>query len=361
MSEQDLENRLHTVRELENKYIQCCRIAKLGDNTIQAFDEWIEAVITLLGEYYPANHTDLIWIKDQDYIVGGYDLYKLYKEIKPKIHFMLGDIATGSIQPLKKVTVDNTIMVKKKPLVFISHNSSQEPFVTDLVNLLEDCGFTPDNLFCSSVPDFNIGFNHDIVETLKSKFLDYELFVIFVLSTDFFQSAWCMNEVGAAWAMQADYSIIETKYLDENAIDGVINKTKTRVSFKASEQLLSARMIEMRDKLLDFAGLKRVSEVSWLRYYKKFITQINNRESELTVTTTSANEKSAFLATDDIDTVVQKAIDKLGEFTIKELQEVTGVSHRCLLNKINAMVLSGDLEAVGPKTRRRFMVKSHTI
>ena len=81
----------------------------------------------------------------------------------------------------------------------------------------------------------------------------------------------------------------------------------------------------------------------------------------MTVTTTSANEKSAFLATDDIDTVVQKAIDKLGEFTIKELQEVTGVSHRCLLNKINAMVLSGDLEAVGPKTRRRFMVKSHTI
>lgn len=231
---------------------------------------------------------------------------------------------------------------KKCPLIFISHCGKQNAFVKALVELFESCGFSGDNMFCSSVPGFNIDEGEDIVDTLRKKFVDYNLYVIYVLSSEFFDSSYCMNEVGAAWVLQVANSIIEPRDLDEAKIDGVISKTKNRISFKNDDDdILYDKMIELRNKILVFVGLGDVSESNWRRYYDNFQDKINKD----IVVGISGKEmpKSALpgliYTTESIDSIVKKAINKLDEFTIKELEDETGINDKGFLReKIDFLV-----------------------
>lgn len=240
---------------------------------------------------------------------------------------------------------------KKKPLVFVSHCGSQRRFVTYLVELLEKCGFSRINLFCSSVPGFNIDLDEDIIETLRKKFVDYDLYVLYVFSSDFFDSAYCLNEMGAAWVLQVDYSIIITQGMDETKIDGVVSKTKTRISFKDTGIQLDDRMIQLREKLLAFAGLPKVDEINWNRYYNTFKQQVN----DIPVVPQSKNKPIKAFATGTLDSVVNEAINKLGEFTIKELQDETGFKdYHHVAEKVQALVHSGILEEIGSMSHRKY-------
>ena len=250
---------------------------------------------------------------------------------------------------------------KKCPLIFISHCGKQKAFVKALVELFESCGFSGDNMFCSSVPGFNIDEGEDIVDTLRKKFVDYNLYVIYVLSSEFFDSSYCMNEVGAAWVLQVANSIIETRDLDEAKIDGVISKTKNRISFKNDDDdILYDKMIELRNKILVFVGLGDVSESNWRRYYDNFQDKINKD----IVVGISGKEmpKSALpgliYTTESIDSIVKKAINKLDEFTIKDLEDETGINDKGFLReKIDFLVKSGKLEAIGTPARRKYRRK----
>ena len=250
---------------------------------------------------------------------------------------------------------------KKCPLIFISHCGKQKAFVKALVELFESCGFSGDNMFCSSVPGFNIDEGEDIVDTLRKKFVDYNLYVIYVLSSEFFDSSYCMNEVGAAWVLQVANSIIETRDLDEAKIDGVISKTKNRISFKNDDDdILYDKMIELRNKILVFVGLGDVSESNWRRYYDNFQDKINKD----IVVGISGKEmpKSALpgliYTTGSIDSIVKKTINKLDEFTIKELEDETGIHDKGFLReKIDFLVKSGTLEAIGTPVRRKYRRK----
>ena len=250
---------------------------------------------------------------------------------------------------------------KKCPLIFISHCGKQKAFVKALEELFESCGFSGDNMFCSSVPGFNIDEGEDIVDTLRKKFVDYNLYVIYVLSSEFFDSSYCMNEVGAAWVLQVANSIIETRDLDEAKIDGVISKTKNRISFKNDDDdILYDKMIELRNKILVFVGLGDVSESNWRRYYDNFQDKINKD----IVVGISGKEmpKSALpgliYTTGSIDSIVKKTINKLDEFTIKELEDETGIHDKGFLReKIDFLVKSGTLEAIGTPVRRKYRRK----
>ena len=260
---------------------------------------------------------------------------------------LIGEIETTTSSNSKK---------QKKPLVFISHSGKQELFVSAIVALLEHCGFTKDNLFCSSVPGFNIGLDEDIIETLRKEFLDFNIYVVYVFSNELFDSPYCLNEMGAAWVLQVDNSIIITRDMDERKIDGVVNKGKTRISFKDSDLQLESRMIELREKLTDFVGLPKVKEIDWRRYYVEFIQKLKDGIQQKVKTPAQKPSKPAFTyTTASPDDIISTAINKLGEFTLGDLQKETQIENRTfLMQKINAMLSAGTLEAVGPVAHRKY-------
>ena len=162
----------------------------------------------------------------------------------------------------------------KKPLLFISHSSANENIATNLVQLLRTLGFNNKNLFCSSVPGYDIKEGEDIYDTLASKFQDYNIFVIFLLSSEYYQSAACLNEMGATWVLKANYSTIVCPGFSIPEIKGAINPSKMAVVL-GNNKRVNGKLNNLKDRLIDFFGLPEVEDDTiWENDRNKFIESV---------------------------------------------------------------------------------------
>ena len=162
----------------------------------------------------------------------------------------------------------------KKPLLFISHSSANENVATNLVQLLRTIGFNNKNLFCSSVPGYDIKEGEDIYDTLASKFQDYNIFVIFLLSSEYYQSAACLNEMGATWVLKANYSTIVCPGFSIPEIKGAINPSKMAVVLGDNKRV-NGKLNNLKDRLIEFFGLPEVEDDTiWENDRNKFIESI---------------------------------------------------------------------------------------
>ncbi len=161
----------------------------------------------------------------------------------------------------------------KAPIVFISHSSKDLAFVEALVELLEGIGLDEKTLFCSSVPGYWINLGKDIYEVLLSMFTNRSLFVIFVQSHNFYNSPVSLNEMGAAWALKAEYCSILTPEMEYKEMTAVVDSRD--VAIKVNEKEAPARLTEMKDAILHFLGKADISEVIWERKRNKFLKTVN--------------------------------------------------------------------------------------
>ena len=162
----------------------------------------------------------------------------------------------------------------KKPLLFISHSSANENIATNLVQLLRTLGFNNKNLFCSSVPGYDIKEGEDIYDTLASKFQDYNIFVIFLLSSEYYESTACLNEMGATWVLKANYSTIVCPGFSIPEIKGAINPSKMAVVLGDNKRV-NGKLNNLKDRLIDFFGLPEVEDDTiWENDRNKFIESI---------------------------------------------------------------------------------------
>ena len=162
---------------------------------------------------------------------------------------------------------------EKAPIVFISHSSKDKVFVEALVELLEGIGLDEKTLFCSSVPGYWIGLGKDIYEALLSLFTDRSLYVIFVQSPNFYASPVSLNEMGAAWALKANYCSILTSEMEFSAMTAVVNSHE--VAIKVNHSDAKPRLTELKNSLLKFLGKQTVSDVIWERKRDKFLKTVD--------------------------------------------------------------------------------------
>ena len=125
----------------------------------------------------------------------------------------------------------------KKPMLFISHSSEDEKIATSLVKMLRTLGFNKRNLFCSSVPGYDIPEGEDIYDTLATKFMEYDTYVILLLSKNYYDSVACLNEMGATWVLKAKYSTIVCPGFTIPEIKGAVNPRKMAVVLEDSKRV----------------------------------------------------------------------------------------------------------------------------
>ena len=160
---------------------------------------------------------------------------------------------------------------KKLPLLFISHSSDDEVIVTGLVEMLRTIGFNNKNLFCSSFPGYDIPEGEDIYDFLRDKLTRYELFVIFVLSESYYQSAACLNEMGAAWVLKANYSTIILPGFQIPDLKGAVNPRKMAVVLD-DEKKVNGKLNQLKDRLIEFFGLPEIEDdIIWENDRNKFM------------------------------------------------------------------------------------------
>lgn len=160
--------------------------------------------------------------------------------------------------------------------VFISHSQRDIVIVEKFVDLLNRIGLNRNTLFCSSVPGFNIKQGSgDIFNYLKSEFNNNNLFVVFMLSKNYYESVACLNEMGAAWVLKNQYQTILLPRFEYNDIQGAINPRS--ISFKLEDKYNRVSAIgEFKDNVVEFLQLDSVDSSAWDYSRERFFNEIDN-------------------------------------------------------------------------------------
>ncbi len=153
--------------------------------------------------------------------------------------------------------------------VFISHSSKDHKVVEELVELLEVIGLESTQIFCTSLPGYDIDLGDNFIDSLKDELVGNVL-VIFVLSENFYKSPVCLCEMGATWALSRDHIPIVVPPLSFADIKGVFPLTQGLVITDA------LRINALRDKIIAAFKLPDQSKAStWERRRDRIIERID--------------------------------------------------------------------------------------
>lgn len=108
-----------------------------------------------------------------------------------------------------------------KSIIFISHRSADKEIADILVDFFCGTGIPRESIFCSSLPgnDINEKISEEVKDAIKRSKIN-----IAILSRDYYQSAYCLNEAGVLW-YRDDATVIPIALLEinEDCMYGFLN------------------------------------------------------------------------------------------------------------------------------------------
>ena len=174
----------------------------------------------------------------------------------------------------------------KNPKIFLSHSSADKEYGDALQKLITGLGVKNNQLIYTSHPLHKIPLNANIYDYLREN-IGGNVFVIILWSNKYLESPACLNEMGAAWVAQSDYTNIYTPDFEfgnpkyhECAVD-----TRKMGAVLKGDAHCKASMIEFRNKILNIFGLE-IDEQTWTYYLDNFIEEVKE------ITNRKAKEKS---------------------------------------------------------------------
>lgn len=220
--------------------------------SLSAIDKWYDDNI------YEISHNEFVFNFD-----SHQKNMQLIKEILSEISEQ--DCIAGS-QKMEERTEDTVI--------FLSHKSDDKKYADALERFITGLGVRNDQLIYTSHPLHKIPLDASIYEYLRMHF-DSNLFMIILWSDKYLDSPACLNEMGAAWVTQSDYTNIyvpdfsfgNPKY-HECAVD-----TKKMGAVLNGDAHCKASMLELKNKIEDLFGLKN-EEAKVMYLLEQFIEEI---------------------------------------------------------------------------------------
>lgn len=143
------------------------------------------------------------------------------------------------------------------PAIFISHRSADKKYGDALRKFIIGLGVKNDQLIYTSHPLNKIPLDRNIYEYLRDCFSS-DLFVIILWSNEYLNSPACLNEMGALWVAQKDYTNIYTPSFNfgnpkyhECAVD-----TRKMGAVLNGNDNCKTSMIELKNKIQSMFSLK---------------------------------------------------------------------------------------------------------
>jgi len=174
--------------------------------------------------------------------------------------------------------IDDLIEVEEKrknnkiSKIFISHSSKDEEYVKELISLLNDIGIDKDSnkIFCSSIHGYDIPNGKNIFDYIKEEY-SKDVFVILVLSENYYKSPVCLNEMGATWVTSKEHRAILLPEFKFEQIKGVIDSRK--ICFNITD---SGRLDYFREELREILEInnKNNNNHIWNGDKERFINNI---------------------------------------------------------------------------------------
>ncbi len=202
------------------------------------------------------------------------NLNKLLKEVGLPYKYVLSDDALDTGMFVRSNNVLHSDDIPQYDKIFISHSSLDIEIVRPFVELLEDINVDNDKIFCSSLAEYGIPLGENIADAIKKEFQNKRILVIFMLSDNYYKSAMCLNEMGAAWVMKKDYYSILLPDYEFKSIKGAIDASKIAIKLDGDKTELQNRLIELRNLIQHGLNLKKIDERIWNRKLLDFMKKI---------------------------------------------------------------------------------------
>lgn len=240
---------------------------------IPEFTQWIQRVqmelqdiVDRTGDQFVAGALE---VAQANY--NGWNDRKYFEALKGKLLAMRDN--------LDKYYADDgrhVMQERKSPKIFISHSSRDKEYVSKLVELLDGMGLDQTQVFCSSLPGYDIPIDTNIFDYLRDQFLSYDLHVFFIHSKNYYQSAVSLNEMGAAWALKTEYSSLLLPGFGFDEMKGVVNNQAIAIKLDNDETEVKDKLNQLYSKLIDEFGLTRKPETIWEHKRDRFIQEVTN-------------------------------------------------------------------------------------
>lgn len=223
----------------------------------------IKECLQILNSEYIDSYSTL----SENEILGKYDCVP---DVTDRV-FDTIDSETKAPSAKTEIQILPSTQMRERKL-FISHSSENQKEADALVNLLEFLGFDKSNLLCSSVGGFRIELNENIFEYIKSQYDRPDLYVIFLLSPEYYRSAICLNEMGATWITNKQHTSILLPSLQFEDLQGVVSKERIAIKLDADDA--KERLNELRSHLQEFFALPPKDQNRWEHKRDAFIETI---------------------------------------------------------------------------------------
>lgn len=164
--------------------------------------------------------------------------------------------------------------VKKAHMLMISHSHKDREIVGSFVNLIEDVGVPEEEIVCTSLPGQGIPIGGRVYDWLKIKCTENDMHVIFLLSSAYYQSPACLNEMGAAWMVGMTHTTVFLPGFDAKNIEGCLDSSEVGISLSDEEDIIRYRLNELKTQLIREFSLPELSQSKWTRYRESFIEKI---------------------------------------------------------------------------------------
>ena len=238
--------------------------------------QWQNVILDILQLYYQSDNSEN-YTRFHETIVkvkAGFDLKKeLITEYSNGITILNGVLE--SLDLLDDVNdVNNEESVSKQKKIFISHSSLDKKFAEALVDLLNTLGLESKEIFCSSIPGYWIGNGKNFLDEIKTHFVNYDLFVIFIHSPRFYNSHISLNEMGAAWALQSEYCSFLTNDMEYEDMDAVV--TNQEIAIKVNTEEAQSRLNDWKLRILGWFGKSDIDANIWERKRNTFLEVVSS-------------------------------------------------------------------------------------
>ena len=157
--------------------------------------------------------------------------------------------------------IDNkeTRLIEKcdNPIIFISHSSADKRYGDALKNFINGLGVKDNQLIYTSHELNGIPMDKNIYEYLRENF-NNRIFMIIIWSNTYLESPACLNEMGAAWVTQSDYTNVYVPNFEfgnpkyhQCAVD-----TRKMGAVLINDGHCKTKMIELKDKILKMYNIE---------------------------------------------------------------------------------------------------------
>lgn len=195
-------------------------------------------------------------------------------------------------------------MERDKPYkIFISHSEQDKEYASAFVKMLERIHIRREQVFCSSFPGYGLPANVNMKESLLGEFREYNLYMIFLLSDNFYKSATCLNEMGAAWAFQFQYTTILLpgfEFEDMKRKKGVLDTVKKSIQLDRDKYDVLDGLYETAKQLAGLFDLTLPDYTLWQQNVDEFLDNISKIEQKIQTMTESLSSAAEHTLTSNV-------------------------------------------------------------